>query len=155
MKVSQADFNDNLLELVSDPFRDQDSQKLIETAVVVWYGDIALLQGFSEIARNPSIDDASKKKALYILDTLRRYPCVSAERKQVAKEIILKNIVLKSRSGDSLAEERVKTFMLDRLAFEWGLSEDVSALMKDVLPYQTRHYAATQNAITGFNDDST
>lgn len=64
-------------------------------------------------------------------------------------------MLLKVRLGDPLAEVRVKEFLLDGLAFEWGLSEDVSALMKDVLPYQTRHYAATQSTITGFNDDST
>lgn len=147
-------FIDNLLELVSTPFREQGSQKLVDVAVAVWYGDIVLLQGFSKVAKDPNVDDLSKKKALYILDTLRRYPCVSAARKKAAKQIISENTVLKGRSGDPFAEVRVKEFLLDRLAFEWGLSEDVSALMQDVLPYQTRHYAATQNTITGFNKGS-
>lgn len=62
--------------------------------------------------------------------------------------------MLKVGSVDPLAEVRVKDFLLDKLAFEWGLSEDVSCLMKDVLPYQTRHYAATQNTTTGFDDGS-
>ena len=147
-------FIDNLLELVSSPFREQGSQKLVNVAVAVWYGEIVLLQGFSKVAKDPNIDDLSKKKALYIFDTLRRYPCVSAKRKQVAKQMISESTVLKGRSGDPLAEMRVKNFLLDRLAFEWGLSEDVSALMKDVLPYQTRHYAATQSTTTGFNEGS-
>lgn len=81
-------FIDNLLDLVSTPFREQGSQKLVDVAVAVWYGDIILLQGFSEVAKDPNVDDLSKKKALYILDTLRRYPCVSVARKQAAKQII-------------------------------------------------------------------
>lgn len=55
-------FIDNLLELVSTPFREQGSQKLVDVAVAVWYGDIVLLQGFSKVAKDPNVDDLSKRK---------------------------------------------------------------------------------------------
>lgn len=149
---NHADFYNSLVRLVSSPFKEQDSQNLILVAVGFWYGDIALLQMFSEMAQDTSFDRNAKKRSLYVLDTLRRYPCASTERKNAAKNIISIHLRFREPPCEPSVAEMVKDFRLDKLAFEWGLTEDISTLMQDVLHYQTRHYASAQNTVTGFNE---
>lgn len=150
--LSHENFKEALMSFVTQSFRAQESVALVEVAHAFWYGDESLVTLFEEVVDSASMSLTSKKKALYVLDTLRRYPCTSTNKKDVARLILSRHSSLKEVSQNENDWQRVKNYSLDKLAFEWGLSEDVSELMKDVLFYQTRHYAATQKVVTGFNE---
>jgi len=110
----------------------------------LWYGAppaISELRRFLETAFD---DPLYKRRALYLVDVLRRFSCMSEERSTELKAIVASGAAFKPYARSTVAAERVSKFQLDALAHEWGLEEDVCQQMQHVLQFQTRHYAATQ-----------
>src|SRR5262245_393133 len=107
MKLNNSEFRSKLLLLVSSPFKEQDSGPLVQVALSVWYGDTLLLQAFGDLAQSQQADELYKKKALYVLDTLRRYQCTNTEKKNLANQILSANHKYKRAPLDQSLEQKV------------------------------------------------
>lgn len=110
----------------------------------MWYGACPSLASLVHLLEQELADPLHKRRALYLLDVLRRFSCVSEDRAGVLKAILMHGAGFKPSVRTLAASERVSQFQLDELAHEWGLEEDVCQQMQYVLQYQTRHYADSQ-----------
>lgn len=85
------------------------------------------------------------RRAGYLLEKLTRFTCLSDDRASETLQllsVLLKNYrheVSSEVPGTRLSERR------DELAVAWGLTEGLGIKVQTLLPYQTRHYAASRN----------
>ncbi|SDG05247.1 hypothetical protein [Pseudomonas abietaniphila] len=122
-----------------------DDETLISAAQEVWYEHSSLeseLRLF--LARSP--DEVAVRRAGYFLEKLTRFTCLSEER--ASEALYSLSLLLKRyRSQDELSDTpgaRLRE-RRDRLALCWGLDEGLGLKIQTLLPYQTRHYAASRN----------
>ncbi len=115
-----------LITLVSTPLTQAAPETLIEVALFVWYDPNPLpsLKRTLEI-----LEGIQQRRARFILDVIRRYPCIELERQQALCELADLKV---SFQGGPLTD----------LLRAWGLDEADIPNTKAILPYQTRHYAA-------------
>ncbi|MCO6057854.1 hypothetical protein NG726_14390 [Pseudomonas sp. MOB-449] len=125
---------------------------LAELAKQLWYTDRDLVPVLQRELTSKLRGPEQKLRALYLVDLLRRFPCVSEEKAAHLKGFVSRWSSLKPAERTPRATQLVSRYQLDKLAYEWGLEEDVSKQMQDVLAFQTRHYAATQDVKTGYSD---
>ena len=147
-----GNFGKLLEDVTRGGLRHASAEALAELAKQLWYGQGDLVSVLEdEVSRRLRQVD-QKQRALYLVDRLRRFPCVPRETAALLKAFVSSWSSLKPAARSPRASQLVATHRLDKLAFEWGLEEDVSPQMKEVLQYQTRHYAATQGVSTGYSD---
>lgn len=128
------------------------SGSLVELAKQLWYAERDLVPVLQREVASKLRSPEQKQRALYLVDLLRRFPCVPADKAARLKGFVTSWSNLKPAERSSRAAELVAQYQLDKLAYEWGLEEDVSKQMQDVLAYQTRHYAAAQGVKTGYSE---
>lgn len=128
------------------------SGSLVELAKQLWYGERDLVPVLQRKLADKLRQPEQKLRALYLVDLLRRFPCVPAEKAAHLKGFVSGWSNLKPAEHSPRAAQLVSRYQLDKLAYEWGLEEDVSKQMQDVLAFQTRHYAATQGVKTGYSE---
>ena len=113
--------------LVSQEPMNADFKDLKQLALAVWY------EGFT-----PDVSAVSEYEAqvtCYLLERLIRFNCVDENRYDELEGIIKrieKNLVI-HRTNDN-------DHHISKLARKWGLNSDMNALIRKLLPYQTRHY---------------
>ena len=143
-----------LLESVASAgLRHTSAEDLAELAKQLWYSPNDLMPELKREVSSKLRQVDQKKRALYLVDRLRRYPCVSEDKAAHLKEFVSSWAFLKPATPSKRASQLVASHRLDKLAFEWGLEEDVTTQMKEVLQYQTRHFAAKQGVRTGYNEE--
>lgn len=128
------------------------SGSLVELAKQLWYGERDLVPLLQRELTGKLHQPEQKLRALYLVDLLRRFPCVPTEKAAHLKGFVSRWANLKPTEHSTRATQLVSRYQLDKLAYEWGLEEDVSKQMQDVLAFQTRHYAATQGVKTGYSE---
>ncbi|NMX77829.1 hypothetical protein HBO23_33210 [Pseudomonas sp. WS 5532] len=116
----------------------------------LWYGDQDLVPVLESEVSGRLRGAAQKQRALYLVDRLRRFPCLTDAKAARLKEFVSSWSTLKPAVHSAQSTQMVTSHKLDKLAYEWGLEEDVVPQMKDVLEFQTRHFAATTGAQTGY-----
>ncbi|MCP1652256.1 hypothetical protein [Pseudomonas nitroreducens] len=148
----ESNFGRLLEDLTREGLRHASTEALVELAKQLWYGQVDLVPVLEdEVSRRLRRVD-QKQRALYLVDRLRRFPCVPPDKAEVLKSFVSTWSSLKPAAQSPRATELLAAYRLDSLAYEWGLEEDVSPQMKEVLQYQTRHYAATLGVRTGYSD---
>lgn len=130
------------------------SGALVELAKQLWYAERDLVPVLQREVAAKLHEPEQRLRALYLVDLLRRFPCVPAEKAARLKGFVSRWSNLKPVERSSRATQLVARYQLDKLAYEWGLEEDVSRQMQDVLAFQTRHYAATQGVRTGYSESA-
>ncbi|UXJ53074.1 hypothetical protein [Pseudomonas citronellolis] len=117
-----------LTTLARAPLGQATPETLIEVALFVWYAPdpIPSLKRALE-----ALEGIQQRRARFALDVLRRYPCTELERKQALRNLVDLKV---SFCGGPLTD----------LLHAWGLDETDIPNTKAILPYQTRHYAATR-----------
>lgn len=128
------------------------SGSLVELAKHLWYDERDLVPVLQREVAGKLLAPEQILRALYLVDLLRRFPCVPANKAARLKSFVSSWSSLKPVERSPRATQLVARYQLDKLAYEWGLEEDVSRQMQDVLAFQTRHYAATQDVVTGYSD---
>ena len=128
------------------------SDSLVELAKQLWYEERNLVPVLQREVAGKLREPEQKLRALYLVDLLRRFPCVSTDKAARLKGFVSSWSSLKPAERSPRATQLVSRYQLDKLAYEWGLEEDVSKQMQDVLAFQTRHYAATQGVKTGYSE---
>ncbi|HBP0428810.1 TPA: hypothetical protein L5Q11_005024 [Pseudomonas aeruginosa] len=148
----EGNFGKLLEDVTRKGLRHASAEALAELAKQLWYSQVDLVPVLEDKVSKRLRRVDQKQRALYLVDRLRRFPCVPPDKAEVLKSFVSTWSSLKPAAHSPRATELLAAYRLDTLAYEWGLEEDVSPQMKEVLQYQTRHYAATQGVRTGYND---
>lgn len=118
-------------KIVENPFSKTSIDELKLLSVAVWH------RGFVPDVSN--LTGVSALKAMYLIDNLMRFNCVSFESKLKLKSCIseLSVKVIYQKSG-------LTNLRLSKLAMHYGLNEDLKLKIRECLYYQTRHYSAIE-----------
>jgi hypothetical protein len=137
--------SETLNKLGQEPLDQADDETLVSLAHEVWYEHSSVdseLRLF--LARDP--DEVAARRVGYLLEKLTRFPCATDDR---AVETLTALALLSQRfpRQDELdPPEGVRLRDLrDELAVSWGVNEGLGPKIQTLLPYQTRHYAASRN----------
>lgn len=122
---------------------------LCNLARALWYGADVSVSGINQSINQVLGDLQCQRQALYLLDVLSRFSCMGEERAATLRGIVASGASLKPRCPCANAARRVARYELDPKAHAWGLEEDICRQMQYVLPFQTRHYAASQRMTQG------
>ena len=104
-------------------------QDVIDAAIEVWYSP--------QLPTFDTLDPSQLRTFGYLLDRLSRFHCVAKSRKQQ-----LQNLIEPLRHNIAMAPATSGAIKVDELAVQWELGVDLSQFIKELLPYQTRHYAS-------------
>jgi hypothetical protein len=141
-----------LYRLASTPLCEASSELLSELALIVWYADNAVAGLQSVLDHMEGGSELMLRRAIYLIDRLRRFPCITNEKAIQLKKLVAHFNTLKA--ADHL-EETSRSLSIQKpeaLAYGWGLDEDVTIQMKHVLQFQTRHYASSLGVKTGYSE---
>lgn len=126
-----------LAHLVSVPLSQAAPELLVELALLLWYSPnpLPVLQDVLD-----DLQGVELRRALYAIDRLRRYECMGDQRYRELADLV------KAPRWEPLKVSFVRLpphwpGRPDWLAQGWGLAESLDS--QAILPYQTRHYAAS------------
>ena len=125
--MNSKDFHQALIELAQHGIRRMDRQLLAEVAVAVWYSSVQ-----PDLSQIPPL---LRSDVGYVLERLARFNILTKQRKLKLLASLEPYRRLRQPAADSHFQ--------DPLAVAWGASADMTPFMQDILPYQTRHYAAS------------
>ncbi|WP_259679231.1 hypothetical protein [Pseudomonas vranovensis] len=157
---SDARLSDNLhsvfdkvvVEVSKAPLDHLDQDAATRFAVALWYFSDAMTESLEQRLQHPGLAPVRKRRLLYLVDRLRRFPVLTPEKAAVMKSFVNQWRCL-ATTADSLAvrtAEKVNRY--DKVAVTWGLTEDVSGLMSKVLEYQTRHFVDAHALPSGYSE---
>ena len=127
MMLNREEFDRALAVLCSDGLARMDTELLLRVAVTVWYTSL-----IPDLGKVP---EAFRADIGYLLDRLSRFNIMSKQRK-------LDLLGSLAPYKPACPPTTVSTCK-DTLAIAWGASADLMPFVEELLPYQTRHYAAT------------
>ena len=136
-------FSAYLRRLVQTPLSQVEDELLIRLALDFWYTSIDLeaeIRLF--LASQPNIENIYR--AGYLIQRLTRFTCVTDGRVSEALDAL--RLLKKPQIFDNKPVGDRGNGRVDVLAREWGLSEGLGLKVQSILPYQTRHFEATQRA---------
>lgn len=129
MASRKSEFEKLLGQVVSQGVARADAGLLREVAEKLWYGrSVPNLSKFSE---------SERREAGYLVDRLARVNVMALARKQ---KVLAALTPYKPSTADPQLRNR------DALAVTWGVREDLTSRMAELLPYQTRTYEAERKA---------
>ena len=126
--MTHHNFDSLFQKVVSNPFSNLKIDEFKEVALYIWYQN--------SIPNASHFNSFEKQKAGYLIERLMRYNCVPKCRKLELLQLVN---TLKNQLKPEITNSK-DNFNAEPLAIGWGLSEDVSLMMSDLLQYQTRHY---------------
>lgn len=141
-----------LTNVVANEFARANSKDFEVVAKSLWYSEDDLVGAMNFAMLNKLQNDDQKRRLLYMVERLRRFGCVTHENKKAMKGFVEKWSELKPSELDNHYKSLVDNHRLDELAFSWGLHEDLSLRLQDVLHFQTRHYADSQKNRHGYSE---
>ncbi|WP_433767529.1 hypothetical protein [Pseudomonas putida] len=132
--------------LVRSPLDQADDVALISAAKAVWYSD-SNLECEVSVFLSCHNDDLQLRRAGYLLERFTRFACVSDTR--VSETLNALELFARSTSRKEMAAHTGMPLnqRRDVLAISWGLDEGLGLKAQTLMPYQTRHYAAEQQAL--------
>ncbi|UVJ44846.1 hypothetical protein NVV94_04465 [Pseudomonas sp. LS1212] len=136
-------FSVDLRRLVQRPLNDVEDELLVRIALEFWYASTDLeteIRLFLET--QPSSEHISR--AGYLIQRLTRFSCATNER--VSDALLAISLLKKPEVFDSVHLREPGKVRKDYLASEWCLNEGLGLKVQKILPFQTRHYEATQRA---------
>lgn len=121
-------------------------------AKAVWYDTDHVKSHLERRLNQESLPLIRKRRLLYLVDRLRRFPCLTNQAAMALKSFIdcwsgLGNATTPSHRKVVAAQKNS-----DKLAAMWGLSEDASSLLSHVLEFQTRHYVDEHHLPSGYSE---
>lgn len=126
-----------LERLAKLPLDQADDAVLVRVARAFWYSADSLetaLNSFLHKRRS----DVEVRRAGYLFERLTQFTCATDSRVSEANRAL--NLVVSHKPSDVVATKG----RVDRLALSWGLDKGLGLKVQALLPYQTRHFEATQ-----------
>lgn len=128
--------------LAKRPLDQVDADALVRAAQAVWYSN-ANLESALDLFLRKKRSEIEVRRAGYLLERLTQFTCLTNERASETLRVL--NRVSSHKIGNVVAKGRV-----DRLALSWGLETGLGLKVQALMPFQTRHFEATQrHLITG------
>ena len=122
--------------LACRPLDEADDAALVRAARSVWYSTESLEDAFQSFLRKQH-SDVEVRRAGYLLERLTQFTCATDARVSEARRAL---DLVASRRSAHVAAKGPK----DRLALSWGLENGLGLKVQALMPYQTRHFEATQ-----------
>jgi len=145
----ERDVLDQLVVKVSKvPLHRVDEVAFACFAKSVWFDSEHLKQKADLRLKDPGIPLLRKRRLLYLLDRLRRYPCLDDHDAWLLKQFVQAWEKELSRIG---SWRQTAAHTKDKLAQAWGVDEDASRLFSSVLDFQTRHYVDEHKLKSGYS----
>ncbi|HDS1816785.1 TPA: hypothetical protein QEM96_001418 [Pseudomonas putida] len=119
-------------------------------AYAFWYANDAMCKTVADRLRAPGVAPVRKRRLMYLVDRLRRFPCLDPEQASKMKEFVASWSSLSLSASRKVVERAVKVNRYDKLAVTWGLDENVSKVMSMVLELQTRHFVDEHDLPSGY-----
>lgn len=135
----EASLSTQLAMLTKLPLDQADDAVLISTAKAVWYSDGSLENALAGFLQAPH-SEIEIRRAGYLLERLTQFTCATDAR--VSETYRALRLVAGSKVVDVTRKGRV-----DRLALSWGLEQGLGLKVQALLPFQTRHFEASQRAL--------
>ena len=126
-----------LERLAKLPLDQADDAVLVRVARAFWYSADSLetaLNSFLHKRRS----DVEVRRAGYLFERLTQFTCATDSRVSEANRAL--NLVVSHKPSDVVATKG----RVDRLVLSWGLDKGLGLKVQALLPYQTRHFEATQ-----------
>lgn len=127
MMLNREEFDEALAVLCNDGLARMDPALLLRVALTVWYTSLIPDLG--------KVSEANRADIGYLLDRLSRFNIMSKQ----CKLDLLGSLEPYRPASPPITDSQCK----DVRAIEWGASADLMPFVEELLPYQTRHYAAT------------
>ena len=124
---------------------------LTKLALEVWYGELKIEYLIKSELSGESMNSDQTRRALYLVDRLISFPCLSNIKAKPLQSILKSWGDLKDTPPSKVGQQLFMDYKLDKKALRWGLEEDITAQMKSLLKYQTRHFAAVTGKRTGYS----
>lgn len=142
--MSAPVLSNSLDMLVKSPLNQVDDEMLVSAAKEFWYSNLSLESALrSFLAKRP--DELAVRRAGYLFERFTRFSCATDDR--VSEALAALKLVSRARPAVAAPNVGVSPRRFDALAATWGLSEGLGLKAQALLPFQTRHFEATQRAV--------
>jgi len=137
--------SDVLERLGHGPLNQADDDALVSLAHEVWY-EHSSLDSELRLFLSHEPEEVAVRRAAYLMEKLTRFPCATDERVSETLQALslLAQRFPRLEEVDTPVGTRL-SHLRDELAIAWGLTEGLGIKVQTLLPYQTRHYAASRN----------
>lgn len=139
-QMADVDVSQVLVRVTDRKPSDVPTTQLSKLAWLVWHEPKDRLPEVKEAVAK--LTDRRKKRALYLLDSLRRFPVVSDSRAASLKVLLQSYEQLRAQAPSEQAQKLLAAYKLDKVAADWGLEVDARKKFQALLPFQTRHFAS-------------
>ncbi|MFJ4056565.1 hypothetical protein ACIPZC_24385 [Pseudomonas sp. NPDC089743] len=109
-------------------------------ALLFWYKNEDMHEALEDRLKTPGLAPVRKRRLMYLVDRLRRFPCMKPERADQMKKLVAKWQSLSRNVNERLLAKAQQLNRYDKVAVAWGVAEPVGHLMSMVLELQTRHF---------------
>ncbi|WP_238349277.1 hypothetical protein [Pseudomonas putida] len=124
-------------------------------ALLFWYRNEDMRESLEHRLSSPGVAPVRKRRLMYLVDRLRRFPCMRPEQAEQMKMLVTKWQDLTRNLNDRLVQRAKALNEYDKVAVTWGVAEPVGHVMGMVLELQTRHFADAHHLPSGYPELST
>lgn len=119
-------------------------------ALLFWYRNEDMREALENRLNMPRLAPVRKRRLMYLVDRLRRFPCMKPEQAEQMKKLVTRWKDLAQDLNGKLVEKAQAVNRYDKVAATWGVAEPVSSLMNMVLELQTRHFVDAHHLPNGY-----
>lgn len=119
-------------------------------ALLFWYRNEDMHEAVENRLKTPGLAPVRKRRLMYLVDRLRRFPCMKPEHAEKMKQLVGQWQDLSRTVSDKLVGRAQKLNRYDKVAAAWGVAEPVEHLMSTVLELQTRHFVDAHHLPNGY-----
>jgi hypothetical protein len=135
-RCPEASLSTQLTVLTKLPLDQADDAALVSAAQAVWYSDGSLENALAGFLQTPH-SEMEVRRAGYLLERFTQFTCATNARVSEAYRAL--GLIAGSKVANVKCKGRV-----DQLALSWGLEQGLGLKVQALLPFQTRHYEASQ-----------
>ncbi|MBI6882367.1 hypothetical protein [Pseudomonas putida] len=148
----ESSFAAQISRVVASSFSNASEQDFKEVVKTIWYSEENLVETLSFVISHRLEGDDQKRRLLYMVERFRRFGCVTQNKKKALRDFVQEWSHLQPDHVDARSMRLVEDHRLEEMACSWGLNEDLSARLQEVLRFQTRHYADTVGSRNGYSE---
>lgn len=126
-----------LERLAKQPLDQADDAALVRAAHAFWYSNDNLETALNSFLRKRR-SAVEVRRAGYLFERLTQFTCATDSRVSEANRAL--NLVVSHKQSHAVATKG----RVDRLALSWGLDKGLGLKVQALMPFQTRHFEATQ-----------
>lgn len=143
----QKQLDQLIIKVSKVPLHNVNEEAFACFAKSVWFDTEHATARIQGRLNDPSVPLLRKRRLLYLIDRLRRYPCLDNHDAGALKHFVQ---MWERQLCSEGSWRQTGNHTKDHLAQSWGVDEDASRLFSCVLDFQTRHYADEHKLKSGY-----